>query len=188
MPAAPRRGSTIIKLFKTGSTSFTLLGFTEKDHESVGNILTSDSLVDIRAITSIYIHCNLASEHTKDIGIGNKHDILGVIPVTAGVFGTIIYQPLNPLKIKLTNNHFKSFKISFKDEAGKFIDFNNMKWNMTIETSFTKKKQGVYLPSTNAAGTTSYSYSSPFSSEVHNLDIERTALLNSFVAQNVEYK
>ena len=56
-------------------------------------------------------HCNLASEHTltKDTGIGNKHDILGVIPVTAGVFGTIIYQPLNPLnlKIKLMNNHFK---------------------------------------------------------------------------------
>ena len=132
MPAAPRRGITIIKLFKTGSTSFTLLGFTEKDHESVGNILTSDSLVDIRAITRIYIHCNLASEHTKDIGIGNKHDILGVIPVTAGVFGTIIYQPLNPLKIKLTNNHFKSFKISFKDEAGKFIDFNNIHWSLTI--------------------------------------------------------
>jgi hypothetical protein len=39
-------------------------------------------------------HCNLASEHTltKDTGIGNKHDILGVSPVTAGVFGTIIYQ------------------------------------------------------------------------------------------------
>lgn len=178
-------GTQEIKLFKTGSTCFTVLGFTEKDHVSINNVLTSDSLVDIRAITRIYVHCNLASEHTKDTGIGNKHDILGVVPVTAGSFGTIIYQPMNPLRIKLSNNHFQSFKISFKDENGRYIDFNNMKWQMTIEISFTKKKQGVYTPTTDSSGTTSYSFNSPFSSEIHQLDMERTALLNSFVAQNV---
>lgn len=178
-------GTQEIKLFKTGSTCFTLLGFTEKDHTSVGNVLTSDSLVDIRAITRIYVHCNLASEHTKDTGIGNKHDILAVIPVTAGSFGTIIYQPMNPLKIKLSNNHFQSFKITFKDENGKFIDFNNMKWNMTIEISFTKKKTGVYTQSTDSSGNTSYSFNSPFSSEIHQLDIDRQNMIQQFIAQNV---
>lgn len=126
---------------KSTSTCLSLLGFTDKEHVSVGNVLTSDSMIDIRGHTSLYINSDLMNDVYTYGGKGhNTNQCLARIPVNGGSYGTITYQPLQTISCPVRRNKLNKFRIWIYDQQNNYIDFNGMKWVMTIQIDYHRNK------------------------------------------------
>ena len=129
-------GTAPIQLNPT-STCHALLGFSpDTIHVSVGNVLESDGMVDIRGITSVYIQSDIANDQYCYGAKGNLHHCLARIPVNAGAYGTITYAPFQALCAKVSRNHIERFRLYITDENGNHINFNRMKWTITLRIDF----------------------------------------------------
>jgi len=108
---------------------------------SEDGILGSDTMCDIRVYTSLFIHTDLFSNGLSAVTQedNNSKNILARVPVTAGTYQTILYNPLYPHNVPLPKKSFKTFRISIRDDEGKIVDMNLMKWTATISIRFHKK-------------------------------------------------
>lgn len=103
--------------------------------------LGSDTMCDIRVYTSLFIHTDLFSNGLSAVTQedNNSKNILARVPVTAGTYQTILYNPFYPHNVPLPKKSFKTFRISIRDDEGKIVDMNLMKWTATISIRFHKK-------------------------------------------------
>ena len=135
------------------STCLELLGFSDKEHK--GTSLISDGMVDIRGITSIYVNCDLLDNSYHYNANANRnflHHTICRIPVNASSYGTITYAPVEKTLCRMSRNVLGgAFKIYITDEQGRTIDFNNMRWTITLKVDYhaIKANQGsIYNDST----------------------------------------
>lgn len=124
------------------STCLSLLGFTDKDHVSDGSHkITGDSMIDIRGHTSIYINTDLMNETYTFSGKGHQtNHCLARLPVNGGAYGTITYQPIQCLSVPVKRNNISRFRIWIYDQNNNYIDFNQMKWTMTLQIDYHRVK------------------------------------------------
>lgn len=124
------------------SSCWKLLGYTSNQitTSSSPETITSESMCDIRGYTNLYFHTDLFSNgySSSTQVVNNSHNILARVPVDAGAYGTILYRPNAPHNVPIPKNSFKVFRLSIKDEEGKIIDMNLMKWSATITIRFHK--------------------------------------------------
>ena len=121
------------------STGLRLLGFTNKSHGGVNNIVTSDSLVDIRNVLSLVIKSDIVSSHVSTANKNAKTGILGKIPITVGNFESVLYETTTPHTIPIDTRSIQAFTISIHDDEHNGIDLNDMHWSLTLCVYFTKE-------------------------------------------------
>ena len=124
------------------STCLSLLGFTDKDHVSdASHLITGDSMIDIRGHTSLYINTDLMNDTYTFSGKGHQtNHCIARIPVNGGAYGTITYQPIQCLSAPLNRNNISRFRIWIYDQNNNYINFNQMKWTLTLQIDYHKVK------------------------------------------------
>lgn len=105
------------------------------------SILGSDTMCDIRVYTSLFIHTDLFSNGLSAVTQedNNSKNILARVPVNAGTYATILYNPFYAHNVPIPKKSFKTFRVSIRDDEGQIIDMNLMKWTATISIRFHKK-------------------------------------------------
>ena len=134
-------GTGDITLLPT-STCLQMLGFSDNIHK--GSTVVSDGMIDIRGLTSVYVNTDLLDDTYHFNGSSNNflHHTICRIPVNAGSYGTITYQPLEKTLCRVSRNVLGgAYRIYITDEKGKLINFNNMKWTITLKVDFHKIKK-----------------------------------------------
>ena len=124
------------------STCLALLGFTDRDHVSdASHLISGDSMIDIRGHTSLYINTDLGNDTYTYSGKGHQtSQCVARIPVNGGAYGTITYQPIQCLSVPVNRNNVSRFRIWIYDQKNNYIDFNEMKWSMTLQLDYHRVK------------------------------------------------
>ncbi len=122
------------------STGLRLIGFTDgKSHTNNTNIITSDSLVDIRNTLSIFVKTDMVSSHVSTTDRHSRNSILAKIPVTVGNFESVNYTTTTPNILEVRRRSIKAFKIILEDEEHRPLNLNNMHWSCVICVYFSAK-------------------------------------------------
>mgnify|MGYP003110242186 CR=1 FL=1 len=130
--------SVTIQLLSS-STGLKLLGFSNKNHGGINNLVTSDSLVDIRNVLSLIIKSDIITSHVSTASRNAKIGILGKIPITVGNFESVLYETTTPHTVPIETRSIKAFTISIHDDEHNSIDLNSMHWSLTLCVFFTKE-------------------------------------------------
>lgn len=134
------QAGTIVRLMPT-STGARLLGFTpNKIHGGINNVITSDSMVDIRNIRNIYIRSDLADKNVAHTQVEQKNHIICKIPVNVGNYETQEYDPNHPQIVAVRNKSIKTFSISLEDDDHLPLDLNDMAFSLTLTIYFSQDK------------------------------------------------
>ena len=134
------QAGTVIRLLPD-STGARLLGFTpNKLHGGINNIITSDSMVDIRNIRNIYIRSDLADKNVAHTQESQQNHIICKIPVTVGNYETQEFDPKHPQIVNVRNKSIKTFSLSLEDDDHLPLDLNDMAFSLTITIFFTQDK------------------------------------------------
>ena len=166
-----------------GSTIWTLLGFTQiatGSHDSVSlgyysggsyevkgdnessfrreQVITSNSMCDIRGYDTLHFKTDLfTAGHTYNASAKkSSNNILAQIPVDAGAYQTIQYNPNNPHLVDIKKNIVNTFRVWIEDGNGTLVDFNGMKWTATLTVYFMKTRGLIKGNSVSKWGNTSY--------------------------------
>ena len=117
------------------STCLKILGFSDKPHS--GNLVTSDLMVDVRGPTSLLIHSDLISDTHTYSGSGmDTQRTLARVPITAGVYGTNVYEPFTPLPCEIVKRFIKRFRVQVQTPEGDPVYFHGMSFTITLRISF----------------------------------------------------
>jgi len=117
------------------STCLKLLGLTKQSHVSVNNEITSDSVVNISGISSIYIHSNLLTK-SIDSRRGGYSNLLSRVPINAIRNGFLNFSPDNIFRSQIANRTVDYIQISIEDDEENNIDFNKQEWVITLQFDF----------------------------------------------------
>lgn len=124
------------------STCLVLLGFTQQNHTSVANSLTSNAVVNLSGDNNV-IYIDLANVPTLNISSTNSQrtSVIKSIPVSVAT-GSIMYWENGTDSYVLTqtdNISFFHIRILGEDLVTP-VQFNSQHWNMTLECSFIPKE------------------------------------------------
>ena len=155
----PPAGFKMMKISKV-STCLKLFGFTEKqDHHNSPDtgILSGDTLCDIRGFDAIHVKTDLFTAGNTYSTKKHRHNSLATIPVSGMPYSIIQFRPQNPHMVEVKKPTISTFRLWLEDDDGNKIDFNGMKWTMTLSIFFVKKKLVTTgVAGTNMLGTSNY--------------------------------
>ena len=117
------------------STCLALIGLTNKTHFSVNNTLTSDSVVNLIGISSIYIHTNLLTQ-SIDSRTGGYSNLLARVPIDATRNGFLNFSPDASFRSQIANRTITFLTVSIEDDNGNNINFNEQEWVITLQFDF----------------------------------------------------
>ena len=137
-----------ITLTNTDSTSHTInfsetssrnlakaLGFNREDITvSSGGSITSNDVINLNTIHSIFVHTNLPVTNVITTTNNNYRNIIQKIPVTKG-FGEILnYNPYQSSLFStiLNINEINAFTISLRDQNDNLIQFNDVNFEISL--------------------------------------------------------
>lgn len=123
---------------KTGSTIFTILGFTV-DSSSSSFILNALYPLNLLGIKRLSILSNSLAINSYTSNNNSTQNILGTIEIDAPTFGLVMYRNLSNMSGILKVNKIDSIDISIQDEDGNYIDFNNINWTMKFILTSTRR-------------------------------------------------
>jgi hypothetical protein len=117
------------------STSLSLLGFTESNHESKNRYLISDIIANLAPVRCLCISTGYNSNSIRLSSLYNSN-ILCSIPVNQNPYTIISYTNLTNHSINLNTNYLSNIAIKITDQNNNFINFNNLDWSVTLELNF----------------------------------------------------
>ena len=124
--------------FNSTSTCFLLLGFTDVDHPSVANSLTSDSVVNLSgAVNELYIDVPNISTLNLNSKTGQRTSIVKSIPVAASPGTVLFWENRTDSSVLIQDDVISFFHIRLLGEdLTTPVRFNSQDWNLTLEISF----------------------------------------------------
>ena len=117
------------------------MGFLNKPHTSIGNILISDTVIQLNTPNYILMELDLINkedETSVDNRLsGNVDGCFAKIPITSNGGETIFFRevgiPLNRSVLSPPLSQLKTLNIKFRDHFGNLINFNNADHSLTLE-------------------------------------------------------
>ena len=125
---------------EVGSTCLSLLGFSKAQHSSNINVLTSDSIVNLSGISSIYVHSSLLTNNL-DSRTKTLSNILCRIPVDTASYGILQYINNNNFKCTVNDKSIDLLRIRLEDDDTNLVQLNGQEWVITLQVDF------IYKPS-----------------------------------------
>ena len=126
----------IINWFETNSLGLAkALGF-EPSQTSVpaGTSISSDNVVNLNTIHSIYIHSDLALANVLSTTQGNYTNIIDQIPVNKLPFEIIKYNFYDtaPFSVVFNTTELRTFSISLKDQNNRLLQLNDVNFELSL--------------------------------------------------------
>lgn len=113
-----------------GSTIFQILGFTDEDHTSTAQNLTSTYAINLLGPLKLLIYSQ--AFHIDNISSLGNNNCLLEIPITAPNFGLIQYNNSSNIHNISQQKILNDIDITIKDDNNQLINFNNQNWSITI--------------------------------------------------------
>jgi hypothetical protein len=126
-------------IFKSSSTCFELLGFTEgQQFSSVANTLISNLVVNFFTIRNVLIEIsNLITYNKTSNPEENNPSILASIPITTSQNSVLSYSNIYGLSEKIsTVSNFASLQVRLLDQDLDLLDLNGGNWSMTLQLNY----------------------------------------------------
>jgi hypothetical protein len=126
-------------IFKSSSTCFELLGFTEGlQFSSVANTLISNLVVNFFTIRNVLIEIsNLITYNKTSNPEENNPSILASIPITTSQNSVLSYSNIYGLSEKIsTVSNFASLQVRLLDQDLDLLDLNGGNWSMTLQLNY----------------------------------------------------
>lgn len=144
--------------FNSTSTCFLLLGFTNVDHSSVGNSLTSDSVVNLSgAVNELYIDIPSISTLNLNSKTGQRTSIIKSIPVAASPGTVLFWENRTDSSVLIQDDVISFFHIRLLGEdLSTPVRFNSQDWNLTLEIGFTPQANQTELTMKDFNGVLNY--------------------------------
>jgi len=111
------------------------LGYERSDENvSSGGTTTSDGVINLQTIHTIFLYSDLGASNVITTENGNYESILDKIPVKVSPFEIIHYNPYDtaPFTTVLTNEAISNFKISLRDQNGKLLQMNDVRFELSL--------------------------------------------------------
>lgn len=125
------------------SSCLVLLGFTEEmDHVSVGNSLTSDSVINLSGQYNM-LYVSVPNIRTGNISsvTGRRSSIVKSIPVSSNIGSVMFYEDTTSTFCNLYEEVLQYINIRILGEDMlTSVNFQGQEWNMTLEVSFVKNE------------------------------------------------
>jgi hypothetical protein len=126
----------IINFSETSSRNLAkALGFNREDRTvASGGSLTSDDVVNMNTIHSIFVHTNLAVSNVITTTNNNYRNIIQKIPVTKSFGEVLNYNPYQSSLFSsvLNINEINNFRISLRDQNDNLINFNDVNFEISF--------------------------------------------------------
>ena len=126
----------IINFSETSSRNLAkALGFNREDRTvASGGSLTSDDVVNMNTIHSIFVHTNLPVTNVITTTNNNYRNIIQKIPVTKSFGDVLNYNPYQSslFSTVLNINEINNFRISLRDQNDVLIDFNDVNFEISF--------------------------------------------------------
>jgi hypothetical protein len=126
-------------IFKSSSTCFELLGFTEgQQFSSVANTLTSNLVVNFFTIRNVLIEIsNLMTYNKTSNPAENNSSILVSIPITTSQNSVLSYSNIYGLYEKISSvSNFAALQVRLLDQDLDLLDLNGGNWSATIQLNY----------------------------------------------------
>ena len=111
------------------------LGY-EREDEVVasGASTTSDGVINLQTIHTIFLYSDLGASNVITTENGNYESILDKIPVKVVPFEIIHYNPYDtaPFTTVLTNEAISNFRLSLRDQNGKLLQMNAVRFELSL--------------------------------------------------------
>ena len=111
------------------------LGY-EREDEIVasGASTTSDGVINLQTIHTIFLYSDLGASNVITTENGNYESILDKIPVKVVPFDIIHYNPYDtaPFTTVLTNEAISNFRLSLRDQNGKLLQMNAVRFELSL--------------------------------------------------------
>lgn len=126
----------IINFSQTNSRGLSkALGFDREDETvASGGTTTSDGVINLQTIHTIFLHTDLGTSNVITSEKGNYETILDKIPVKVNPFDIIHYNPYDtaPFRTVLTNETISNFRLSLRDQNAKLLQMNSVRFELSI--------------------------------------------------------
>ena len=121
---------------KSTSTCFTLLGFSNQDHNSAlvsgVNTITSDQVCNMSGTRNIYVHSNL-SVTSMDTRSSRFENILCKLPITCAPGQILFWSNFMLTRFPVNEIYIGMLEVQLRDDLGNLVDLNNCDWSMSIQ-------------------------------------------------------
>lgn len=120
------------------------LGFERSDELVAGAASTSsDGVVNLQTVHTIFLYTDLGASNVITTEKGNYESILDKIPVLARPFEIIHYDPYQtaPFTTVLTNDVISNFRLALRDQNGKLIQMNDVRFELSLLVEVHDNKQ-----------------------------------------------
>jgi len=111
------------------------LGFDREDEVvASGGSTTSDGVINLSTIHTIFLYSDLGASNVITTENGNYESILDKIPVKVAPFEIIHYNPYDtaPFTTVLTNEAISNFRLSLRDQNGKLLQMNDVRYELSL--------------------------------------------------------
>lgn len=128
-------------IFKSSSSCFELLGFTDDlEHSSSSLSLTSNISINFFTIRNIYIQSSNIILNNLNHSNPNNASILCSIPVSSSSFSVINYSNVNNIRMAIDGiTNFSNLNITLTDQDGDIIDLNGCHFSITLQIDIKQK-------------------------------------------------
>lgn len=112
-----------------------MLGFDRQDElVAAGQSTTSDGVVNLRAIHSIFLHTDIQTGNVFTSRSFNLTDIIDKIPVSSSFGDVILYDPYQtaPFRTKLNVNEVTNFAVQLKDQNDRLLNLNDARYELSL--------------------------------------------------------
>jgi hypothetical protein len=126
------------------------LGFERSDELVAGGASTSsDGVVNLQTVHTIFLYTDLGASNVITTEKGNYESILDKIPVLERPLDIIHYNPYltSNFTTVLTNDVISNFRLALRDQNGKLLQMNNVRFELSllIEVHDNKQEQPVVV-------------------------------------------
>ena len=118
----------------------TLLGISKAQHSSNNNVLTSNRIVNLSGISSIYVHSSLLTNNL-DSRTKTLSNILCRIAVDTASYGILQYINNNDFKCTVNDKSIDLLRIRLEDDDTNLVHLNGQEWVLTLQVDFMYKRQ-----------------------------------------------
>ena len=111
------------------------LGFDREDETvSSGGSTTSDGVINLQTVHTIFLYTDLGTSNVITTENGNYESILDKIVVNVNPFEIIHYNPYMtaPFTTVLTNEAISNFRLSLRDQNGRLLQMNDVRFELSL--------------------------------------------------------
>tara|TARA_A100001391_G_scaffold48269_1_gene28710 strand:+ start:743 stop:1726 length:984 start_codon:yes stop_codon:yes gene_type:complete len=125
---------------KEATTIGRFIGFSKKDHTTVGGKVVGDKMVNVSGVNAINIATNFSTRNldSRHQGFSN---IIARVPVDKNFNNIIFYEPTIKFSSMIVEKEIKFIRLTLEDDTAlNVLNMNGLDWSMVLQLDFVLDK------------------------------------------------